>query len=580
MKLLKTVIKELIYHKFGVIATLVIILLGKILSLGGPLILKKLVDLFDGGRGFGDDFYPLAASLVGSYVGILFVSSLLNELKEFLATIVSQSVLTKIGVKIFSDIHAQPIELHIKRQSGIITREIDRGLRGIQLVIHAVAVNFLPAIIEFLLVSIYLAYSYGLSFFLIFLATFVMYVTFNYLVTQRVVSLKKEWNQADSNMSQKLIDSLLNVESVRLFNNEKYEVKRFEFLSELNKRTFIGVQKAFSFLLSGQQLIVCVGLGLVLWKTVINVHDRIMSVGDVVLIISIMSQIFSPLNYLGMLYKDIKQSMVDIERLDEIANINMVDEVMSVDNEVKVNSASEIEFKSVSLCLNGKESKLSNISFKVRGGETTALVGHTGAGKSLIAKLLFGFYKATEGRIFINGQDIGNLDLNSLRKAIAVVPQDISLFNDTIYNNIAYGNLSANRDQVYKVAKSVGLDEFISALPNDYQTVVGERGLLLSGGERQKIAIARAVLKNCPILILDEATSNLDLETERKIYSYIGQTSPKPTVILVAHRLNAITDADQILVLDQGHIIEAGNHIELFAKHGAYRKLWDAQDVP
>ena len=579
MKLSGLVFKQLAAFKLQIIMVLGALALAKIAAFGAPFLLKNLIDNLSGEVPINTIYLMSPLFLLISY-GICNLSTLaFNEIKEYISANISHQIIAKLGVSIFEKLHSLPIQFHLKKQSGILTREIDRGIRALQLLTSIAIHSAIPSLVELLIVLVYFLYSYDLAFSCALLTTLACYLIFTILVTGSLTNKRTSLNESDSNLNQKLVDTLLNIENVKLFGNEGYELSKFTDLSGVHLRSINSIYKTYSFLSIGQQLIVATGVCSVLWMTIIGILNNTMTIGDLVLISSLMMQVFLPLSALGVLYKDAKQSTIDVQKLIQIIQINDECDQSLLPN-LKIlqpNIGPKICLENVSFSFEKNREILKDINFEIDPGTTVAIVGMSGSGKSTIAKLLFGLYKPTYGQITFDGQNINAHNINSVRSTVAVVPQEISLFNGSILYNLSYGNLGASEQDLIEASKAAQLHDFVLNLPEKYETIVGERGLMLSGGERQRVGIARALLKNPSFMILDEATSSLDSKTESGVQMALGKIFNKTTTLVIAHRLSTIVNVDKIIVLDEGKVVEVGTHEDLLLSKGKYSYLWSSQ---
>jgi ATP-binding cassette subfamily B protein len=514
--------------------------------------------------------------------GLLRISaSLFTELREALFARVTQNAVRKVALQVFEHLHAMALSFHLARQTGGVSRDIERGTRGIQSLISYSLYSILPTFIEFCLVLGYFAYSYDIWFATITLIALVFYIIFTIVVTEWRTQYRRAMNDMDSKANQKAIDSLLNFETVKYFGNEAFEARRYDENLLRYQTAAIKSQKTLAFLNLGQQSIIAVGLMLILWRATLGVVNGTMTLGDLVLVNTLMMQLYIPLNFLGVIYREIKQALTDMDRMFSLLNADK--EIADSPNAHPLHIhdlgvGPDIRFEHVTFHYDPKREILRDVSFNIPAGTITAVVGQSGAGKSTLARLLFRFYDVQSGKILIDDQNIQDVTQASLRKAIGIVPQDTVLFNDTIGYNIAYGDPSASMAQVQEAARAAQIDSFIQRLPEGYDTQVGERGLKLSGGEKQRVAIARTLLKKPAMLIFDEATSALDSKTERAFQEELLSLAKNRTTLIIAHRLSTITHADQILVMDQGQIIERGTHFELLQANGKYAEMWQMQE--
>jgi len=486
-----------------------------------------------------------------------------------------------VALQVFEHLHALALSFHLARQTGGVSRDIERGTRGIQSLISYSLYSILPTLIEFCLVLGYFAYSYNFWFAGITLTALVLYIGFTVLVTEWRTHFRRTMNEMDSKANQKAIDSLLNFETVKYFGNEAFEAKRYDENLIRYQAAAIKSQKSLALLNLGQQTIIATGLVLILWRATLGVVNGSMTLGDLVLVNTLMIQLYVPLNFLGVIYREIKQALTDMDRMFSLLNTEkeIADAPGASPLHIQMHSLGpDVRFEHVSFHYDAKREILKDISFHIPAGTITAVVGQSGAGKSTLARLLFRFYDIQSGAILIDHQNIQDVTQASLRKAIGIVPQDTVLFNDTIGYNIAYGDPSASTEAVHEAARAAQIDGFIKHLPDGYHTQVGERGLKLSGGEKQRVAIARTLLKKPAMLIFDEATSALDSKTERAFQEELLNLAKNRTTLIIAHRLSTIIHADQILVMDQGQIVERGTHSELLMANGRYTEMWQMQE--
>ena len=561
--------------KFRVLLALFSMVFAKIASVYTPLILGNAVDsLTDLSSGINLLIY-VPVALIISYGVVRIASFAFGEIRDALFSKVSQNAIRSVSLKIFKHLHFLSLDFHLSRQTGGLNRYIDRGTKGIDFLLRYVLFNVVPTFIELVLVIIILFTLYGFQYAAITLITIIIYVILTFVITAWRIQFRKDMNAADNNASTKMIDSLLNFETVKYFNNENHEFSRLD--ESLEKYEFAANKNriSLSLLNVSQTIVIMTGITIMLVLTVFGIKQNLITVGGFVVINAYMLQLYQPLNFLGTIYREIRQSLIDMENMFNLLN----EKNTVVDNGKKFlnNSNAEITFKNISFGYRPDRIIIQNISFHLAKGKSLAIVGPTGAGKSTISKLLFRFYDPNEGEIIINDENIKNFKQDSLRKSIGIVPQDTVLFNDTIYYNISYGNPEASHDEIINAAKIAGIHDFIESIPDKYQTVVGERGLKLSGGEKQRVAIARTVLKNPSIFFFDEATSALDSSTEKDIIENLNKISEGKTTLIIAHRLSTVSKADNIIVIDKGEIVEEGNHPTLLAKKGLYSSMWDKQ---
>ena len=561
--------------KYRVLLALFSMILAKLASVYTPLILGNAVDsLTDLSSGINLLIYiPIA--LIVSYGVVRIASFAFGEIRDALFSKVSQNAIRSVSLKIFKHLHFLSLDFHLSRQTGGLNRYIDRGTKGIDFLLRYVLFNVVPTFIELVLVIIILFTLYGFQYAAITLITITIYVILTFVITAWRIQFRIDMNNADNNASTKMIDSLLNFETVKYFNNEKHEFSRLD--ESLEKYEFAANKNriSLSLLNVSQTIVIMTGITTMLVLTVFGIKQNVITVGGFVVINAYMLQLYQPLNFLGTIYREIRQSLIDMENMFKL--LNEKNSVIDSGTRNLKNFDSEITFKNISFGYQPDRMIIKNLSFHLAKGKSLAIVGPTGAGKSTISKLLFRFYDPYSGEILINNENIKNFKQNSLRQSIGIVPQDTVLFNDTIYYNISYGNPEASHEEIINAAKIAGIHDFIESIPNKYETIVGERGLKLSGGEKQRVAIARTVLKNPSIYFFDEATSALDSTTEKEIIENLDNISKGKTTLIIAHRLSTVSNADNIIVLDNGKIIEEGNHSTLLSKKGLYASMWNKQ---
>ena len=561
--------------KIRVLLALFSMILAKIASVYTPLILGDAVDsLTNLSSGLNLLLYiPIA--LIISYGVVRIASFAFGEIRDALFSKVSQNAIRRVSLKIFKHLHYLSLDFHLSRQTGGLNRYIDRGTKGIDFLLRYVLFNVVPTFIELMLVIGILFALYGYEYALITLVTITIYIVLTFTITQWRIQFRKDMNKADNDASTKMIDSLLNFETVKYFNNEKHEFNRLDESLEKYEYSANKNRMSLSLLNVSQTLVIMTGITIMLTLSVFGIKNNTISVGGFVVINAYMLQLYQPLNFLGTIYREIRQSLIDMENM-----FNLLNEKNTVEdnglNKIAINN-SEISFKNISFGYHFNRAIIKNISFDLKKGKSLAIVGPTGAGKSTISKLLFRFYDPSKGEILINSKNIKNYEQESLRQIIGIVPQDTVLFNDTIYYNISYGKPGSTREEIINAAKIAGIHNFIESIPEQYNTIVGERGLKLSGGEKQRVAIARTVLKNPSIFFFDEATSALDSSTEKEIIQNLEKISEGKTTLIIAHRLSTISKADNIIVIDQGNIVESGNHQNLLDKNGLYADMWSKQ---
>ncbi len=564
-------------YKWRVMAALSFMIGAKLANVGVPLLLKELIDAMTPQPTGAQIALVVPLALLVGY-GLLRLSvSGFTELRELVFAAATQGAARKIALQTFEHLHNLSLRFHLERQTGGMSRDIERGVRGIESLITYSLYSIVPTLIEVVLVLSILGVKFDKWYAIITLTALALYIYFTVTVTEWRTQFRKQVNEFDSSAHTSAIDSLLNYETVKYFGNEAFEASRYD--ENLNKlrRARIKAQNSLSALNIGQQLIIAVALVAMLWRATEGVVEGRMSLGDLVMINAFMIQLYIPLNFLGVIYREIKQSLTDLERMFMLLEKNR--EVADTENAqiLQLNRPPEVRFENVHFAYEADRPILHGISLSIPAGKTVAVVGPSGSGKSTLARLLFRFYDVQQGAIRIDGHEIRQLTQDSVRKAIGIVPQDTVLFNDTVYYNIAYGNTRASREQVEDAARSARIHDFIASTPLAYETMVGERGLKLSGGEKQRVAIARTLLKNPAILIFDEATSALDSSNERAIQTELREAAHNKTTLVIAHRLSTVVDAHEILVLDAGHIIERGTHAQLLAADGRYAQMWSLQ---
>ncbi len=566
-------------YKWRVIAAIVFMVGAKFANVGVPILLKTLVDAMSLKPGDPTALLVVPVGLLVAYGALRLSTSLFTELRELVFAKATQGAARSIALQTFEHLHALSLRFHLERQTGGMTRDIERGVRGIESLISFTLFNVVATLVEVVLVLSVLAIKFDAWFAWITLAALALYITFTVLVTEWRTKFRREANEFDSAAHSKAVDSLLNYETVKYFNNEGFEARRYDESLERLRRARLKSQTTLSMLNTGQQLIIAVGLVAMLWRATQGVVDGRMTLGDLVMVNAFMIQLYIPLNFLGVIYREIKQSLTDLDKMftlmdkeREVADAPGAQPLAGLDQPT-------VRFEDVVFAYDPKGGRtiLQGISFEIPAGKTVAVVGPSGSGKSTLARLLFRFYDIQQGRITIAGQEIRSVTQASVRQAIGIVPQDTVLFNDTVAYNIAYGRPGATQDEIEAAARAARIHDFIASTPKGYATMVGERGLKLSGGEKQRVAIARTLLKNPPILIFDEATSALDSANERAIQAELQGVAQNKTTLVIAHRLSTVVDAHEILVMDAGRIIERGTHAQLLALGGRYASMWSLQ---
>ena len=578
-QVVKNLLPYLSAYKARIIFTIICLVAAKAANLGVPILLKQIVDAMSI-QSIPKALLVVPVSLIVAYGLLRLSASLFSELRELIFSKVTEHAVRQVGLQVFNHLHALSLRFHLSRQTGGMTRDIERGTRGIQSLISFSLYSIIPTLIELAMVLGYFFYAYDIAFVLVTFVALVFYVVFTVKVTEWRTHFRREMNSLDSKANQRAVDALINFETVKYFGNEAYEADRYDANLKKYAQAAIKSQKSLAYLNFGQQSIIVLGLVLILGLASQGVSRGQMTIGDLVLVNVLMIQLYIPLNFLGVLYREMKQSLTDIDRMFSLLHTDQ--EIADEPNAplLKIHNPElgpHVVFDKVAFFYEANRGILNDISFAMLPGQTTAVVGHSGAGKSTLSRLLFRFYDAQGGAIYLDEQDIKSVQQASLRQAVGIVPQDTVLFNDTIGFNIAYGKPGATQQEIEAAAKSAQIHDFISRLPKGYDTDVGERGLKLSGGEKQRVAIARTLLKNPALLVFDEATSALDSETERSIQKELNELAKNRTTLIIAHRLSTITHAHQILVMAEGKIIERGTHEALLALGLSYAEMWRAQ---
>ncbi len=564
-------------YKWRVVVAIVFMVAAKVANVGVPVLLKNLIDAMDVKVGDPVAVLVVPAGLLLAYGLLRLSTSLFTELRELVFSKATQGAARSIALQTFQHLHALSLRFHLERQTGGMTRDIERGVRGIESLISFTLFNIGATLIEVAMVLTVLAVKFDAWFAWITLAALAVYITYTVLLTEWRTQFRRLANESDSAAHSKAVDSLLNYETVKYFNNEAFEASRYDESLQRLRAARLKSQTTLSVLNTGQQLIIAIGLVAMLWRATQGVVDGRMTLGDLVMVNAFMIQLYIPLNFLGVIYREIKQNLTDLDKMFTLMDREReVADAPGAQPLTGLEQAS-VRFEGVHFAYEPARPILKGISFEIPAGKTVAVVGPSGSGKSTLARLLFRFYDIQQGRITIAGQEIRGVTQASVRRAMGIVPQDTVLFNDTVAYNIAYGRTDATQAEIEGAARAARIHDFIASTPLGYETKVGERGLKLSGGEKQRVAIARTLLKNPPILIFDEATSALDSANERAIQAELQSAAHNKTTLLIAHRLSTVVDAHQILVMDAGEIVERGTHTELLARNERYARMWALQ---
>ncbi|HET6639133.1 MAG TPA: ABC transporter ATP-binding protein/permease [Gemmatimonadota bacterium] len=557
-----------------VVLSLACLLVAKLATVYVPILYKRAVDALTPDPAGAALVVPLA--LILAYGIVRVGSAAFSELRDALFEKVAQRAIRRVALETFHHLHRLSLRFHLDRRTGGVTRAIERGTSGIGFLLSFMLFNILPTLLEIGLVCAVLWGLYSASFALVTLVTLVAYVAFTIGVTEWRTRFVRELNDIDTETSVRSVDALLNYETVKYFGNEGYEAARYDESLQRYERAAVRTRTTLSLLNMGQGIIIATGVTILMVMAARGVVGGALTIGDFVLVNTYLIQLYQPLNFLGFVYRQIKQSLVDMESMFALLGEN-VEVEDSPDAHALAVSRGEVAFRDVVFGYDPDRTILDGVSFIVPAGNRLAIVGPSGAGKSTISRLLFRYYDVNAGSVEIDGQDVRDVTQASLRAAIGIVPQDTVLFNDTIYHNIAYGRPSASREEVERAARLARIHDFVMGLPEGYESKVGERGLKLSGGEKQRVAIARTILKDPPILVFDEATSALDTRTEKEIQASLDEVARGRTTLVIAHRLSTVVDAEEIVVLDDGRVVERGRHAELLAREGVYADMWRRQ---
>ncbi|APV49884.1 metal ABC transporter permease [Betaproteobacteria bacterium GR16-43] len=559
-------------YRGRVFLALALLTAAKLANISVPILMKTIVDGLSGPQAVA----AVPVALLAAYGLLRLSSTVFNELRDIVFVKVAQSAMRRIALETFHHLHALSLRFHLERQTGGLTRDIERGTRGISTLLSFMVFSVLPTLLEIALVTGFLIYKFDIWFGVITVGALVLYVALTFSISEWRTAHRRAMNDMDSKANTKAVDSLLNYETVKYFGNERWEATRYDENLARYERAVVKSETSLGLLNAVQACVIAVAVSLLMWRAADGIVHGALTLGDLVMVNAMLIQLYIPLNFLGVMYREMKQAFTDMEKMFKLLGENreVADKPGAPPLAV---TGGALRFEGVDFGYDERRPILKNVSFEIPAGHRVAVVGASGSGKSTLARLLFRFYDVNRGRIAIDGQDIRDVQQESVRAAIGIVPQDTVLFNDTIYYNIAYGRPAAAREEILAAADVAHIRAFIEALPDTWETTVGERGLKLSGGEKQRVSIARTVLKNPPILVFDEATSALDSKTEKSIQAELRQISENRTALVIAHRLSTVVDADQILVMHEGEIVERGNFRELMALEGRFAEMWRLQ---
>jgi ATP-binding cassette, subfamily B, heavy metal transporter len=572
-RVMRTLLPYLWEYRGRVVIAMTFLVIAKLANIGVPLLMKRIVDALTPATAI----LAVPATLLVIYGVLRLSSTLFAELRDIVFVRVTQRAMRRVALNVFRHLHALSLRFHLERQTGGVARDIERGTRGIATLMSFALFSIIPTLLEIALVCGLLLIKFDAWFALITLVALVTYIGATVAITEWRTHHRRTMNDMDSKANTKAIDSLLNYETVKYFSNEEYEAQRYDSNLQRFESAAVKNETSLGLLNCAQSFVIAFAVSLLMWRASAGIVNGKMTLGDLVMINGLLVQLYIPLNFLGVMYREIKQSLIDMEKMFGLLNQNREIEDASDAKPLDISRGTGIRFEQVDFGYDSNRQILFDVSFEIPSGHTVAVVGSSGAGKSTLSRLLFRFYDVNAGRILIDNQDIRSIKQTTLRAALGIVPQDTVLFNDTIYYNIAYGRPDATRDEVIAAAKAAHIHQFIEQLPDGYQATVGERGLKLSGGEKQRVAIARTILKQPAILIFDEATSALDSRTEKAIQAELKEISAERTTLIIAHRLSTVVDADQILVMEQGRIVERGSFRELIEHNGKFAEMWRLQ---